>query len=122
MSHMDYWKTVLDRDIENTIVKQEDNPEYLTKADEGKTRLDLVPTSLIWAVGKVMTYGISKYYENSWRTVDPKRYKAALLRHLMLYLEEPKSKDAESGLYHLSHIACNVAFLMELENIKEDKQ
>ena len=115
------WKTALDADID-TDVKNETEEEYTTKADNGKPRLDLVPTSLIWAVGKVMTYGITKYYEESWRTVDPKRYKAALLRHLMLYLEEPESKDEESGLYHLSHIACNVAFLIELENIKESKE
>lgn len=115
------WKTALDKDIDDYIIKSEDQEEYTTKADEGKIRLDLVPTSIIWAIGKVMTYGISKYYEGSWKTVDPKRYKAALLRHLMLYLEEPNSKDVESRLYHLSHVACNVAFLMELENIKEDK-
>lgn len=121
MSHMDYWKTVLDRDIDN-MIKQEDETEYTVKADKGKTRLELVPPSIVWAVGKVMTFGCNKYAEDSWRTVDPKRYKGALLRHLMLYLENPKSKDAESGMYHLSHIACNVAFLMELENIKEDKE
>lgn len=121
MSHMDYWKTALDHDIDN-IIKSEESPEYKTKRDKGKIRLELVPTSIVWAIGKVLTFGAEKYYEDSWRTVDAKRYKGALLRHLMLYLEDPKSKDEESGLYHLSHIACNVAFLMELENIKEDKE
>ena len=121
--HMDYydkntWKTALDKDIDS-VVKNEEPEKYKVKADEGKTRLDLVPPSIVWAVGKVMTYGIEKYYEESWREVDPIRYKAALLRHLMHYLENPTGRDSESGLYHISHIACNVAFLIELENLKE---
>lgn len=117
---MEYWKTVLDKDIDDYIVKTETPEKYKVKMDNGKPRLDLVPPSLIWAVGKVMTHGIEKYYEDSWREVDPKRYKAALLRHLMLYLEDPESRDPESGLYHISHLACNVAFLIELENLREE--
>ena len=118
---MEIWKTALDVDIDNTIVKSEGEVKYLTKADEGKVRLDLVPTSLMWAVGTIMTYGAEKYYEGSWREVDPKRYKAALLRHLMLYLEDPQSRDEESGYYHLWHLLCNATFLLELENIKESR-
>ena len=44
---MGIWKTALDVDIDNTIVKSEGEVKYLTKADEGKVRLDLVPTSLM---------------------------------------------------------------------------
>ena len=119
MSSRHDWKYALDEtNIE--ILRSEEPEKYKVKADEGKTRLDLVPPSIVWAVGKVMTYGVEKYYEGSWREVDPKRYKAALLRHLMHYLENPTGRDDESGLYHISHIACNVAFLIELENLKEE--
>ena len=37
----------------------------------------------------------------------------ALLRHLLLYLDDPLALDEESGLPHLEHAACNLAFLLE---------
>lgn len=85
------------------------------KFDDNKPRLDLVPPELIEAVGIVRTYGVSKYGDSeSWKQVEPYRYRAALMRHICLYLEEPDGVDAESGLPHLWHIACNVAFLIAL--------
>lgn len=91
--------------------KMSDNLKY----DDNKPRLDLVPPELIEAVGIVRTYGVSKYGDSeSWKQVEPYRYRAALMRHICLYLEEPDGVDAESGLPHLWHIACNVAFLIAL--------
>lgn len=85
------------------------------KFDDNKPRLDLVPPELIEAVGIVRTYGVSKYGDSeSWKQVEPYRYRAALMRHICLYLEEPDGVDKESGLPHLWHIACNVAFLIAL--------
>ena len=91
------------------------------KHDGGKARLDLVPPELIEAVGAVMTHGAEKYGESSYRNVDPKRYKVALMRHICKWLKDPYGKDEDSKLPHLWHIACNVAFLLELdkEDIKE---
>lgn len=89
------------------------------KHDGGKPRLDLVPPELIEAVGTVMTHGAEKYGEASYRNVEPKRYRSALMRHICKWLKEPHGKDEDSGLPHLWHIACNVAFLLELD--KEDK-
>lgn len=37
------------------------------------------------------------------------------LCYLLHYLKNPKSKDDESGLPHLWHIACNAAFLIAFE-------
>jgi hypothetical protein len=37
----------------------------------------------------------------------------------LAYVNDNDSKDEESGLPHLWHIACNVAFLCELDNKKE---
>ena len=86
------------------------------KFDEDKPRLDLVPPAIIEAVGVVRTYGAKKYKgADGWLKVEPSRYRAALMRHLCEYLRNPKSTDAESGLPHLWHIACNVAFLCEME-------
>lgn len=91
-------------------------PEDTAKADTGKPRPTLVPTSLIRAVTAVREYGTAKYHDpENWRTVEPQRYRDALYRHWTAYLEEPNGADAESGLPHLWHVACNVAFLIEME-------
>ncbi|MGO5112244.1 dATP/dGTP diphosphohydrolase domain-containing protein [Oscillospiraceae bacterium LCP25S3_E10] len=95
------------------------------KFDDNKPRLDLVPPELIEAVGKVRTYGVKKYGDSdSWKQVEPYRYRAALMRHICKYLKEPDGVDSESGLPHLWHIACNVAFLIALgeEVNKNDKE
>ena len=84
------------------------------KYDDGKVRLELVPPSLVLAVGEVLTFGAKKYEANRWRGVSAERYKGALLRHLMAYMDG-EINDAESGLPHLWHVACNVAFLIELD-------
>lgn len=87
------------------------------KHDVGKPRLSLVPPSLIEAVGRVRTYGTDKYGSpDNWKTVRPWRYKDALMRHLCEYLRDPNSVDDESGLPHLEHLACNVAFLIEFRD------
>lgn len=44
------------------------------------------------------------------------RYRDAAYRHFMAYLDDPQGVDAESGLPHLWHLACNIAFLCELED------
>ena len=85
------------------------------KHDGGKPRLDLVPPEIIEAVGAVMTHGAEKYGEGSYRNVEPKRYRAALMRHICQWLRDPHGIDEDSGLPHLYHIACNVAFLLEID-------
>lgn len=88
------------------------------KHDGGKLRLDLVPAEIIEAVGAVATHGAEKYGEGNWRKVEPKRYRAALMRHICAWLRDPYGKDKDSGLPHLYHIACNVAFLLALDKEK----
>lgn len=91
------------------------------KADKGKPRLTLVPTQIITDIARVREFGNLKYKDpNSWKQVDPERYRDALYRHLLLYLDDPYGVDSESGLPHLSHIACNVAFLCELDKPYRD--
>lgn len=85
------------------------------KHDGGKPRLSLVPPILIRAVGEVMTHGAKKYGVNSYKNVEPDRYRDALARHYCSYMEDPYGNDKDSGLPHLWHIACNVAFLLELD-------
>lgn len=99
-------------------VEENAEPCYY-KFDAGKPRLSLVPPSLIEAVGTIRTYGTEKYRNDpdGWKHVEPERYVDALMRHLCEYLRDPESKDPESGYPHLWHLACNVAFLIELQEV-----
>lgn len=85
------------------------------KADAGKIRPTLVPPSLIEAVAVIRGYGVQKYgTSENWRNVEPQRYRDALYRHWLAYLSG-EVNDVESGLPHLHHCACNIAFLIEME-------
>ncbi len=90
------------------------------KYDGGKPRLALVPSAAIKAIGEIMTYGADKYEENGWKRVEPWRYRDALMRHLVEYLDDPHSTDGESGFPHLWHMITNAAFLCELEDFGEE--
>ena len=86
------------------------------KADAGKPRLTLVPTQIIYDIALVREYGNKKYGDSeSWKEVEAVRYRDALFRHMLKYLEDPDAVDEESGISHLKHLACNVAFLCEKE-------
>ena len=94
----------------------ENNQTY--KADSGKTRLDLVSPTFIEAVGKIRTFGVSKYGDSdSWAKVEPQRYMAALLRHINAY-RMGEYTDKESGMPHLWHAACNLMFLIDLDELE----
>ena len=90
--------------------------DQTAKHDEGKARLSLVPAEIIFDIARIREYGNAKYGDpENWRQVEVERYRDAAFRHLLAYLQEPHGKDAESGLPHLWHLACNVAFLCEME-------
>lgn len=94
-------------------------PDQTIKSDGGKPQCRLVPSEIIRNIAKVREYGLKKYGEKeSWKKVSVERYQDALYRHLLAYIDDPKGVDEESNLPHLWHIACNVAFLCELQ--KED--
>lgn len=85
------------------------------KFDGGKPRPLLVPTSLLKAVTAIREYGCQKYHDpENWRLVEKERYKNAAYRHWIAYLDG-ECADKESGLPHLWHLACNIAFLIEME-------
>lgn len=91
------------------------------KADNGKLKLTLVPTEVIEDIAEVRMYGNEKYHDpDNWKTVEVERYRDALFRHLLAYIKDPKGEDAESGLEHYKHIACNIAFICALERGNND--
>lgn len=72
--------------------------------------------SFIRAVAAARAFGIEKYHSvESWKSVSAERYRDALYRHWLEYIDNPEKKDDESGLSHLWHVGCNVMFLIELE-------
>ena len=92
------------------------------KADAGKPRLSLVPRAIIWAVARIREYGNAKYHDpDNWKTVEVERYRDAAFRHFMAYLDDPQGVDEESRLPHLWHLACNIAFLCEMEFPRDNR-
>ena len=88
------------------------------KFDGGKLMFSLLTRGLalpLKSVAAVLTYGCYKYAADSWKEVPDakRRYEDALDRHLNAW-KSGETHDVESGLHHLSHIACNALFLMYL--------
>lgn len=84
------------------------------KDDEHKIDPTLVPVEIIYAIAEVRNYGVMKYKDpENWKKVEPKRYIAACYRHWLEFIANPKGVDTESGLPHLWHVACNIAFLCD---------
>lgn len=91
------------------------------KQDADKLRYDLVSPDFEESVAEVLTFGANKYAPDNWKLVPngKERYYAALKRHLSAW-RKGEEVDADSGLSHLSHVACNVMFLMYFD--KQEKQ
>ena len=89
------------------------------KFDNGKLQWGLLPIRETEQVVKVLTKAIQsgKYEANNWQKVPnaKERYEDALMRHYSAW-KQGEETDAESGESHLAHLACNVLFLMWLEN------
>ena len=95
---------------------EDDQPEINqeAKADKDKPRPSLVPPALIDGVMRIREFGTARYGDpNNWRKVDADRYHDALLRHILAMWEDWKAVDPDSGMPHLWHAACNIAFLMQ---------
>ena len=81
------------------------------KFDDDKLRMDLIPPEAIEELAKVLTMGAKKYDDNNWQKIEAHRYDAALMRHYIAWKKGEKT-DYESGFSHLSHMLCNIAFLI----------
>lgn len=86
----------------------------------GKPRISLVPPELILAVARVRAQAMAEKYPDpeGWRNVPPQDYVDAIGRHILACHYDPFAVDPESGLPHMAHIACNCAFLLEMEAAK----
>ena len=96
--------------------------DQTAKADAGKLQITLVPTRIIEDIAEVRMYGNRKYHDpNNWKQVEIERYRDALCRHLLAYIRDPESVDEESGIPHYKHMACNMAFICEMERDDDEK-
>lgn len=94
------------------------------KYDTGKLLFSLLTRGMALAlrsVAAVLTYGAIKYKPDSWKTVPnaEERYEDALDRHTNSW-KAGELYDPESGLSHLTHMAVNTLFLLELAITKRD--
>lgn len=86
------------------------------KGDTDKPRYDLLPVGALRAMADVLTFGARKYAPDNWRRVEGWRWRycRAALGHLLAW-HAGERLDPESGLPHLGHALCCVAFLCELD-------
>ena len=91
------------------------------KADAGKPILTWVPMQIVWDIADVRRYGNEKYGSpDNWKTVEPERHFEAFLRHVVKAWDgDHMTVDPESGLLHLAHAACDLAFFLALMEGKE---
>lgn len=107
--------------ISNNGYLNNDQQSTEAKKDTGKPHPSYVPVELIKEVMAIREMGTAKYGSpDNWKKVSIERYHDAMLRHVLACWEDPFSVDEESGLLHLSHIACNVAFMLALHKEKQD--
>jgi len=100
--------------------------DQTAKADYGKLPVNLVPTQIVRDIAEVRQYGNEKYGDpDNWRKVEKLRYVAALERHLLAYKDylngDDDGLDKESEIEHHKHMACNMAFICEMERWEKNK-
>lgn len=89
-----------------------DTASDFRKDDAGKPRYDLLPPEFLRDTARVLAFGAQKYGANNWCAgADWSRYFGAMQRHLWAWWAG-QDTDAETGISHLAHAACCLAFLM----------
>jgi len=85
------------------------------KYDSDKTRYDLLPPELLEGVAQVLTFGAKKYSARNWESgINYGRVFGACMRHLWAWWRGERD-DAETGMSHLWHAGCCIAFLITYE-------
>ena len=85
------------------------------KNDAGKPPISLINRRALEEEARVMAYGAEKYAVHNWRKgIASSRLLDAALRHILAYVDG-ENVDPETGLSHLAHARCCLAFQIELE-------
>jgi len=91
--------------------------EIGVKHDQGKLEWTLVPWKSLKEIVEVLMYGNKKYPDPTnanWKKVEPERYRKALLRHVIAWMDGEKN-DEETGKSHLAHAGCCILFLLHFQ-------
>jgi len=85
------------------------------KDDAGKARMELLPPELLSGVARVLTFGAEKYADRNWEMgMSWGRVFGACMRHMWAWWGGQKT-DPETGMSHLWHAGCCIAFLIAYE-------
>lgn len=85
------------------------------KHDQGKAPISLIARSALEKEAAVMAFGASKYGRDNWRSgIAWSRCLDAALRHIIAFVDGEEN-DPETGICHLAHARCNLAFLIEYQ-------
>lgn len=91
------------------------------KDTSGKAPMHLVPMQIVEDIAFIREYGATKYKDtDNWKKVPLMQYMDAACRHLHKAMANPFAVDAESGLKHIHHCACNLAFICDMIKKAED--
>jgi hypothetical protein len=95
------------------------------KYDQEKTDFTMLNYDFLEGVSKVLMHGAKKYSRENWKLCGKeeglRRYKAALLRHTLAYVNDNETVDPESGMFHLYHLTCCAQFLSYFEGKRKAK-
>lgn len=85
------------------------------RADGGKIRYDLMPIVAMRDTAQIWTFGAKKYGDRNWeKGFNWSGPYASMMRHLQAWFAG-ENFDAESGMSHLAHAACNLQMLQQFE-------
>jgi hypothetical protein len=101
------------------VKHEEANEQGGVKFDGNKPRPDLFNYDHLNDVAKVLAFGAAKYGPDNWKLVEPERYRAAIMRHLIAYMNGEVC-DPETGISHLAHATCSSMFLSWFDKQQKD--
>jgi len=82
------------------------------KHDQGKPPMSMINREALVQEAYVMAFGRKKYDRDNWRGgMDWTRLVDAAMRHITAW-SEGEDNDPETGITHLAHARCCLAFLI----------
>lgn len=114
----------LQEHLENERAQKEEScssiPATGKKYDTGKPRMELLPPEALIQCALVLGMGADKYGVYNWAEgIHTSRLLGAMLRHLNAY-NSGETKDLESNLSHIAHVAVTAMFLLHFERFRPD--
>jgi len=95
-----------DKEIQDEMMK-----DMGLKHDDDKLRMDLIPVDALIGLSQALAHGAKEYTPYNWaKGIKWSKIYAAVLRHLTAWYQG-EDIDPDSGLLHIDHALCNLAFL-----------